>query len=500
MALTFNGTTSKLEFIASAALISALPVTIFAWIKPSSTALTALGCIGGLGDGTGDGGLEVFLSGGDSGDPIMASSRALGVSVYDAANTGAVLGWQPCMAVYTSTTSRTARVGTSTGSTGTGTNAPNVANMWRVSVGARPSTGNTVYFNGDIAEFAVWSSALTQTDYDALVAGASPLSISSGTLLDHWSLTTQAGTQTGANGRVLTATSTTQASDHPTVSAPPTPPTVSTQPSNASVVGPAAATFTVVGAGSGLSYQWQRQAAGAGGWSSVSGGSGGTTASYTTPATSVSGGSANSTDLYRCVITNSAGSVTSNSASLTVTAAATALLSSGASGGTVGAPSGTITITANGSLSASKTITASDGSDGSFTFASGTTLTSGGSVTCTYTPGSAGAKTLTFSTSDSSLTPVARSFTASTTTYSMTVGPFGFNTGSGPLLSTLLSYTVWQGVDTGAVSGTAINGTATTHATTGALVIAGLPATGTYLVSLRNADSSGRWHNVGTAA
>lgn len=84
-------------------------------------------------------------------------------------------------------------------------------------------------------------------------------------------------------------------------------------------------------------------------------------------------------------------------------------------------------------------------------------------------------------------------------TYSLSLGPFVLNTGSGPLLSTTLSYTLWPGVDAGVVSGTPINGTGTTHATTGVLSITGLAAAGSYMVCLKNSDGSGRWHNVATA-
>lgn len=99
-------------------------------------------------------------------------------------------------------------------------------------------------------------------------------------------------------------------------------------------------------------------------------------------------------------------------------------------------------------------------------------------------------------------TPLAVSQTtpAAGGTYSLSLGPFALNTGSGPLLSAAVSYTLWPGVDTGAVSGAPINGSGTTHATTGALVITGLAAAGSYLVAIKNADGSGRWHNVATAA
>ena len=85
---------------------------------------------------------------------------------------------------------------------------------------------------------------------------------------------------------------------------------ITTQPSNQSVVVGQTATFAVVAAGSGtLSYQWKKGGAAI---------SGATAASYTTPATT---NSDNNTQ-FTVTVTDSNGSVTSNAATLTVTAAA----------------------------------------------------------------------------------------------------------------------------------------------------------------------------------
>lgn len=105
-------------------------------------------------------------------------------------------------------------------------------------------------------------------------------------------------------------------------------PTINTQPSNQTVTTPATATFSVSATASGgsLSYQWQRQPSG-GSFSDISGA---TSSSYTTGATSVSGGSHNNGDAYRCVVTDSNGSTTSSSATLTVNASGSVSLTSSA--------------------------------------------------------------------------------------------------------------------------------------------------------------------------
>ncbi len=91
-----------------------------------------------------------------------------------------------------------------------------------------------------------------------------------------------------------------------TVNSTPVAPTITTQPANQTVTAGQTATFSVVAAGTApLTYQWQKNG-------SVI--SGATAASYTTPVTTT----ADSGELFRVVVSNSAGNVTSNSASLTV--------------------------------------------------------------------------------------------------------------------------------------------------------------------------------------
>src|SRR5208282_3347483 len=90
---------------------------------------------------------------------------------------------------------------------------------------------------------------------------------------------------------------------------PPVPPTITTQPTNQTVTAGQTATFTVVAAGTApLSYQWQKNAANI---------AGATAASYTTPVTTTS----DSGSTFAVVVSNTAGTVTSATATLTVNAA-----------------------------------------------------------------------------------------------------------------------------------------------------------------------------------
>ena len=91
-------------------------------------------------------------------------------------------------------------------------------------------------------------------------------------------------------------------------------PAITTQPTNASVALGKTATFKVVASGSGLSYQWQYLRAGTTAWTNWSG--------KTSATLSVTAGSNNNGCRFRCVVKNSAGSVNSNAAQLTITNAA----------------------------------------------------------------------------------------------------------------------------------------------------------------------------------
>jgi len=103
-----------------------------------------------------------------------------------------------------------------------------------------------------------------------------------------------------------TAGTVTSAAATLTVNPAPVAPTITTQPANQTVTAGQTATFTVVAAGTApLSYQWQKSGVNI---------AGATLASYTTPATTTTDSGAT----FRVVVTNTAGTVISNTATLTV--------------------------------------------------------------------------------------------------------------------------------------------------------------------------------------
>lgn len=89
-------------------------------------------------------------------------------------------------------------------------------------------------------------------------------------------------------------------------------PVITSQPSSTEVGEGAAATFSVTATGGTLSYQWQKSDNAGVDWANISGA---TASSYTTAATVRA---TDNSDQYRCVVSNTAGSTTSNAATLTV--------------------------------------------------------------------------------------------------------------------------------------------------------------------------------------
>lgn len=90
-------------------------------------------------------------------------------------------------------------------------------------------------------------------------------------------------------------------------------PAITLQPQNLAVMAGQPASFTVAGTGGGLSYQWQSKALGAGSFTNIPG--------ATSPLYTISSATlAQSGTQFRCVVSNTNGSVTSSSAVLTVVA------------------------------------------------------------------------------------------------------------------------------------------------------------------------------------
>jgi alpha-tubulin suppressor-like RCC1 family protein len=135
-----------------------------------------------------------------------------------------------------------------------------------------------------------------------------------------------------------------------TVNPAPIAPAFTTHPANATVTEPSSASFSVVATGTPApTLQWQVSNDGGATWANAATGSGATTATYTTVATTV----VMSGWRYRAVATSSAGTAASNSATLTVNAqiAAPAITQHPANASVPSTTTATFTVVATGSPS-----------------------------------------------------------------------------------------------------------------------------------------------------
>ena len=209
MALTFNGTSSGLARTGS--IVTAYPFTIFAWTKASTLKVAFVAELavdpGPRGTHEGHGALVDGSS--------MRAYSTIGSSVSAYSSRAETVGdWVPCMVVYASDGLRKVYYGNGAVQVES-TSIPQVPSLLTTfSVGKR-AVLNTLYWAGDLASVGLWSTELSAADFATLAAGTVPSTVRSGSLIDYWSLLTQAATQTGANGRVLTASATAQAANHP---------------------------------------------------------------------------------------------------------------------------------------------------------------------------------------------------------------------------------------------------------------------------------------------
>ena len=164
---------------------------------------------------------------------------------------------------------------------------------------------------GQTATFSVVASGTAPLSYQWQKNGAN---ISGATAASYTTPTT-ATADNGSTFQVVvsnTAGSVTSSAATLTVNPAAVAPTITTQPANQTVTAGQTATFAVVASGTApLSYQWQKSGANI---------SGATSASYTTPATT----STDNGSTFQVVVSNTAGSITSSAATLTVNPAVVA--------------------------------------------------------------------------------------------------------------------------------------------------------------------------------
>jgi len=206
-------------------------------------------------------------------------------------------------AQFTVVVSNTAGTVTSTAATLTVSAAP-------VAPTITTQPGNQTVTAGQTATFAVAATGTAPLSYQWQKNGAN---ISGATLASYTTPATTTADSGSTFAVVVTniAGTVTSGAATLTVNAAPVAPTITTQPGNQTVIAGQTATFGVAATGTApLNYQWKKSGTAI---------SGATSASYTTPATTSSDNGAQ----FTVVVSNTAGSVTSNVATLTVSSVTT---------------------------------------------------------------------------------------------------------------------------------------------------------------------------------
>lgn len=170
MARDFDGTTSYLE--ATSAIVTAVPITMAAWFYADSNTVnqTILGVTA-----SGATNARFTLQCQNTGylrAAVQAGGSTAGADTTATINTGA---WQHGAAVFTGNASRTVYLDGANNATNTTSLTPSAAALNRTNVGTQwRNQARENYFDGRVAEAAVWNVALNASEIAALATGLRP--------------------------------------------------------------------------------------------------------------------------------------------------------------------------------------------------------------------------------------------------------------------------------------------------------------------------------------
>lgn len=176
MAFSLNGT-SYIE--ATSTPVTAEPFTISCWFRAPN--VTADGALVSIGNSATTNRFQLNVNGSVVGDPVSISS--VGAVTATANSTTAFIAntWQHAAAVCASTTSRSIYL--NGGGKATNTTSVTPAGINNIMIGGRWSGGTRAFFfNGQIAEVAIWNIALNDDEILSLSRGFAAHSIKLGNL------------------------------------------------------------------------------------------------------------------------------------------------------------------------------------------------------------------------------------------------------------------------------------------------------------------------------
>lgn len=213
MARNFNGSSAFAEN--ANAIVNDVPCTLACWFDVD-TAVDAQ--LVGVGDTSGNDYMRLVSnsSGAVAAQSFDGTTFASGNSDTNSSVGG---GWFHAAAVFGSATSRIAYLDGDPGTENTTSVTVTPANIDRTVIGANKNFGTTtLYFDGQIAEAAIWGAALTEAEILALADGCSPLLVRPGSLVAWWPLIGRFSTEIDlVGGYGLTLSGSPSQSSHPRV-------------------------------------------------------------------------------------------------------------------------------------------------------------------------------------------------------------------------------------------------------------------------------------------
>lgn len=196
------------------ALVTAAPFTFAAWIKTSN--VTDVQTIMNVERSTTSAdGWQLSVRGDVAGDPIRWQSQRSTVSSCDT-TTGITAGtWHHAAGVEAAGNSRTVYLDGGNSATNGTSKVP--TNIDVTAIGRRSNGTPTNYFDGDIAEAAIWNVALSAADVAALAKGVSPFFVRPGNIIAYWPLIGRFSPENDlTDGSAMTVTGSVVA-DHPRI-------------------------------------------------------------------------------------------------------------------------------------------------------------------------------------------------------------------------------------------------------------------------------------------
>ena len=212
MSIVLNGSTQYAYILE--ALATGRPLTIAGWVKSDSN--SAYQTVAGLANKNSDTDYRILgLAGGWTGDPVIAMERSSSANEQAKTITGYSVGtWHHTLAEFNTTTLRKALI--DEGSEGQNFNFVNPVGLDKTAVGVICRSSSAWFFDGKLAEVAMWNAILTPQQKSDLAGGADPSTIQSENLLAYWPLYGDANDDSG-NAKHLTevGSPTYDTEDHP---------------------------------------------------------------------------------------------------------------------------------------------------------------------------------------------------------------------------------------------------------------------------------------------